>query len=210
MPSFEYEREVGKNYNIKLIAGVDEVGRGALAGPIVAGAVIFDYSSKLERELVGVCDSKILSKNRCQELGEIIKAKALDYSIGVVDAEEIDEFGIGTANVLAFKRTLDRLKEFDLAFIDGRKFHGFDYRFICLEKGESKSYSIAAASIIAKVFRDELMRELHWVVPDYDFIHNKGYGVKKHKEMIKKIGPSAQHRKSFLGFLSKDTQSLGF
>jgi len=198
MPDFTFERKIKKNYRVPAVAGVDEVGRGALAGPLVAAAVILDTGKKSEEVLREVNDSKVLTSKKREKLSELIKEYALDYSVGIVEVEEIDYFGVGAANILAFKRALDGLSLCQFALIDGRKFHGFDYPFLCLEKGESKSLSIAAASIVAKVFRDELMKELDLEVPAYNFARNKGYGGGDHLSALRSLGPSIHHRQSFL------------
>lgn len=195
MPDFfnceiEYSK---RGYN--LIAGVDEVGRGAIAGPLLAGAVIFNRN-KIFNEIGEIKDSKKISAKKRMSLAEIIKNEAEDFSIGVVDNVEIDRIGIGAANILAFKKALDGLKRFDLAIIDGRPFRGLNCRYFCLVKGEDKSVSIAAASIIAKVERDKIMDRLDQK-NRYYFIKNKGYGSYNHIEAIKKYGPSQYHRKSF-------------
>lgn len=195
-PTFDYEIKYEKEGNA--IAGFDEVGRGALAGPIVAGAVVFKRYEKVIQKLVGVTDSKLLTPLKRMEFDEKIKSVAADFAIGVVEAREIDKFGIGAANVMAFERALKQIKKCDMALIDGRKFRGFPCPFICLERGETKSLSIAAASIIAKVYRDTLMQNLHEEIFRYDFGSNKGYGSSRHLEALKKYGPSHFHRKSFL------------
>jgi len=195
-PSFDFEKKYLEQYAV--IAGVDEVGRGALAGPIVAAAVVFNKYDKVIKDLSEVNDSKILSALKRLELDELIKSKAIDFSIGVVEAKEIDKFGIGAANVMAFEKAIKGLKKCDYSFIDGRKFRGLSFPFLCLIKGESKSISIAAASIIAKVYRDAKMQEIHDEIFRYDFASNKGYGSAKHMEAIKKYGTCAHHRKSFL------------
>lgn len=195
-PTFVFENKYLDQYNI--IAGVDEVGRGALAGPIVAAAVIFEEYDDIIKKLNGVNDSKILSAPKRLELDEIIKASAKDFSLGIVSSEEIDKYGIGSANVMAFDRALKGLKKCDLALIDGRKFRGLNIKYFCMEKGESKSISIAAASIIAKVYRDALMQEIHDEIFRYDFASNKGYGSAQHLIALKKYGSSIYHRKTFL------------
>lgn len=195
-PSFSYELNLALKYSH--IAGVDEVGRGALAGPIVAAAVIFEKYDKITTSLQGINDSKILSPTKRLEFDELIKRKASDFGIGIVEASEIDHYGIGAANIIAFQRALKKLKNCDFVFIDGRKFRGFEYPYSCIIKGESKSISIAAASIVAKVYRDALMQEIHDEIFRYDFASNKGYGSKTHLDALKKYGPSHHHRKSFL------------
>lgn len=205
-PNFNFEIEFSKQYGV--VAGVDEVGRGALAGPIVASAVVFSNYSKIKKSIGKIRDSKILTPPEREVLDKIIRSEAADFAIGEVSVEEIDKFGIGAANVMAFKRALDGLKKCDFALIDGRRFHGLDRQFVCLEKGESKSISIAAASIIAKVYRDHLMSELKIVNNLYDFSSNKGYGCKKHFEDLEKYGLSEYHRKSFLNCMEKESQTL--
>lgn len=195
-PNFKIETDLINKYDA--IAGVDEVGRGALAGPIVAGTVVFDKYDKIINELDEINDSKLLKPTQRLKMDEVIKKKAVDYSIGVVDADEIDKIGIGSANVLAFSRAIKNLKQCSLAIIDGKKFHGFDYNFICVIGGDRKSISIAAASIIAKVYRDALMQEIHDEIWRYDFASNKGYGSQQHLLALKKYGPCHFHRKSFL------------
>lgn len=195
-PDFKYEIKYSSDYT--LVAGVDEVGRGALAGPIVASAVVFNQYDKIIQSLAGINDSKILTPTKRLEFDELIKIKAVDFGIGRVEAEEIDHFGIGAANIIAFERALKNLKKCDFALIDGRKFRGFEYPYLCLVKGESKSISIAAASIVAKVYRDAVMQEIHDEIFRYDFASNKGYGSKAHLDALKKYGSSHHHRKSFL------------
>lgn len=207
MPNFEIELGLLKQ-GYKSVAGVDEVGRGALAGPIVAAAVVFNGYEDLLDKLNGIDDSKKLSPKKRAELDPVIRELAGDVSIGEVSVEEIDKFGIGAANVMAFERALDGLKKIDFVLIDGRKFRGFRYSYRCLEKGESKSLSIAAASIVAKVYRDDLMVKLHDEISEYDFKSNKGYGGKKHYAKLFETGPSKHHRKSFLKFLDKTQISL--
>ncbi len=195
-PTFQLEIEYSNDQRI--IAGVDEVGRGCIAGPIVAAAVVFDRYEKVIKKLKEINDSKILTAKKRKELNKIILNNASDYGIGQAEVWEIDKFGIGAANIMAFKRALDNLKNCDLALIDGRNFHGFEYDYVCLEKGESKSISIAAASIVAKVYRDNLMVQLHSQENRYFFNKNKGYGGKSHYLAINKYGPSEHHRKSFM------------
>ena len=206
IPNFKLEIELSNQYSA--IAGVDEVGRGALAGPIVAGAVVFTSYESVKRKLKGVTDSKILTAKKRIELKEVIEKYATDFAIGEVSAQEIDRIGIGVANILAFKRALDNLKKCDFALIDGRKFHGFEYPFQCHEKGELKSLSIAAASIIAKVYRDNLMIQYAEKYSDYLFEKNVGYGSKKHCEAILANGSSPIHRQTFLKKLQANNQQV--
>ena len=159
-------------------------------------------------QIVVVDDSKKLTNKKRLKLDSIIKKLALDYFIGQVEVKEIDKHGIGTANVLAFKRALDGLSKCDFVLIDGRRFRGFNYKYRCLVKGESKSISIAAASIVAKVFRDKLMEKLHKEFKIYNFARHKGYGSKSHINAILKHGPSPHHRKSFLKKISNSNHRL--
>lgn len=203
----DFKIEINFSNKYDTIAGVDEVGRGALAGPIVAAAVIFNQYDKIITELDRINDSKLLKPTQRLEMDELIKKKAIDYSIGVVRADEIDKIGIGSANVLAFSRAIKNLKQCSLAIIDGKRFHGFDYKFICVIGGDRKSISIAAASIIAKVYRDAIMQEIHDETWRYDFASNKGYGSQQHLLALKKYGPCHFHRKSFLSKIFTDSSN---
>jgi len=211
LPTFKYELEISRGEEI-IVAGVDEVGRGALAGPIVAAAVVFDFNNPtlLTRSLqkCRISDSKTLTEKQRTKADKVIRKYAVDLAIGEVTSREIDKHGIGAANVLAFKRALDGLSKCDFVLIDGRKFRGFSYKYRCLVKGESKSISIAAASIIAKVYRDKLMEELHKEFEIYNFARHKGYGSKSHISAILKHGPSPHHRKSFLKKISNSNHRL--
>ncbi|OQA04414.1 MAG: Ribonuclease HII [bacterium ADurb.Bin400] len=202
-PTFDMERSIQSEMNITTIAGVDEVGRGALAGPLVAAAVVFSNYNKMQPLLAGVTDSKKLTAQKRQSLSTTIMKLADDYALGIVASEEIDSIGIGQANILAFTRALDKLRSCNYALIDGRHFRGFSYPYQCVEKGDSISLSVAAASIIAKVYRDHLMEEWHRFVPEYGFDKNKGYGSAHHMNTLRRVGPSVYHRKSFLKFLSE-------
>ena len=218
-PSFNLEAELFKSDHF-FIAGVDEVCRGCLAGPIVAGAVIFDNKyykdpkflkklaiPALEREKRQfIDDSKKLTAEQRQRFVEIITKHALDIALGEVSAAEIDNIGIGAANILAFQRAIKNLKKCEFALIDGRNFRGFDMKYKTVEKGDSISISIAAASIIAKVYRDNLMASIDDSI--YGFADNKGYGHKDHYEAIQKNGPSPHHRKSFIKNIWTNQESL--
>ena len=201
MPTFKEEKKLIKN-GYKIIAGLDEVGRGALAGPIVAATVVFD----IEKSFYGlrkIADSKNMSKYDREKVERYIRKNARSIGIGVVDPSDIDKFGIGKANILAFDRALGNI-EIDFALIDGRKFRGFGYRYDCIIKGDSKSISIAAASIVAKVYRDNLMEELHTYNNIYCFDQHKGYGTKSHINAILRHGPCEHHRLSFLRNINLD------
>ncbi|MBL6663458.1 MAG: ribonuclease HII [Flavobacteriales bacterium] len=176
-------------------AGCDEAGRGCLAGPVVASAVILptNFRNKL------LNDSKQLTHKQRQTLEPIIKEKALSWAIGVVSPQEIDEINILNASFLAMHRAIDKLeRNVDLLLIDGNRFKTYkDIKHLCIVKGDSKFASIAAASVLAKNFRDELMLDLDSNFPQYDWKNNKGYPTAKHREAIRQIGACKHHRKSY-------------
>ena len=187
----------------KHIAGIDEVGRGPLAGPVYAACVVLPQ----DWDVPGINDSKKLSAKRREELSEIIKERAVAYGIGIADAAEIDEINILEATKEAMKRAIDDCNEvltekdeavIDMLLIDAVK---LDAGIPCesIIKGDEKSLSIAAASIVAKVARDNFMIEMEETYPGYDFASNKGYGSAKHIEALKKYGPTPIHRRSFIG-----------
>lgn len=186
-----------KSFGHEVVAGVDEVGRGPLAGPIVAAAVILPQES--EKLILRINDSKKLSKEVREELSEIIKETALSYSIAVKTSEEIDERGIGFCNNEIFKEAIDGLSIVpNLVLSDGYTIKEFSYRNEAVIKGDTKSAAIACASIIAKVYRDNLMEEYGKKYPQYNFEKNVGYGTKEHIEAILKHGSCEIHRESFL------------
>lgn len=208
MPNFDLELEL-TSQGKKCVAGVDEVGRGCLAGPIVAAAVVFQKYEKIINKLSDINDSKVLTAIKREELSRLIKKKAFAFGIGVVEVHEINKFGIGAANIMAFKRALDTIPGIDFVLIDGRKFRGFEYPFRCLEKGESKSISIAAASIIAKVYRDDLMVKLGQEVDSaYAFENNKGYACDQHCQALRTLGPTIHHRKDYIRWLNDEAATL--
>ena len=191
--SFE-ENAISKGF--KTICGIDEAGRGPLAGPVYAAAVILP----LGLEITGLNDSKKLSEKKREELFDVICEKAVDFSIGIADEKEIDEINILNATFLAMKRAVGGLKiKPDYALIDGNRYPrigGVTEETIV--KGDGKSMSVAAASILAKVSRDRYMLEIAEKYPQYCFEKHKGYGTKLHYEMLLKYGISPVHRKSFL------------
>ncbi|MBA4251276.1 MAG: ribonuclease HII [Chlorobiaceae bacterium] len=180
---------------IKLIAGTDEAGRGPLAGPVVCASVIFHPDFFLE----DVDDSKKLSaKKRVKLFDEIINS-ALSYSYKIVSNETIDEINILQASLRGMKESIDALNiNPDLILVDGNKKFDHNIEAIAIVKGDSKSFSIAAASIIAKVIRDRIMIDLSKKFPNYLWEVNKGYPTKKHIEAIRKYGVTEYHRKTFL------------
>jgi ribonuclease HII len=186
-----------------LIAGVDEVGRGPLAGPVVAAACIFDR----DVDIVGIDDSKKLSEKKREQFFDEIKDKALAYGIGEASCEVIDEINILEATKLAMKRAIDEADKMleskgrdriQIVVFDAVKINDLDKEQMSVIKGDQTYFSIAAASILAKVTRDNLMKEYDKVYPEYGFASNKGYGTKAHYEGIKKAGITEIHRKSFL------------
>ena len=184
------------------VAGVDEVGRGCLFGDVVAAAVILPSDRLVELEQLGVTDSKKLSPKRREQLDLIIQEVAIAYAIGHASAMEIDEMNILAASLLAMERAIAQLQpQPNHCLIDGNQLLRF--KLIApipqttVVKGDSLSVSIAAASIVAKVWRDRQMVELAEVYKGYDLATNKGYGTAKHREAIAKLGYSDLHRKSF-------------
>ncbi len=176
-------------------AGCDEVGRGCLCGPVVAAAVIIDH--QFNHNLIN--DSKQLSFRTRIDLDSYIKENVLDYSIAELSPEFIDEHNILNASIHAMHNALDQLKlKPELILVDGNKFHPYNYiPHQCIIKGDTKFLSIAAASILAKNYRDLLMIELHEEFPEYGWNKNMGYATKQHREALKKFGPTKYHRKSF-------------
>lgn len=182
------------------VCGVDEAGRGPLAGPVCAAAVILPKGKCIE----GVNDSKKLSEKKREALFEVIKTEALSYSIAFATVEEIEEMNILNATMLAMKRAVEGLpQKADFAMIDGNRLPELliDREFIV--KGDAKSMSIACASILAKVSRDRLLYEYAKEYPQYHFDKHKGYGTKLHVEALREFGPCPYHRMSFLGKILK-------
>lgn len=189
-----YENEKYQQ-GFKVICGIDEAGRGPLAGPVYAAAVILKKGQTIE----GVNDSKKLSEKKREALYNKIIDECLASAIGVADEKEIDEINILQATFLAMKRAADGLSiKPDCALVDGNQIPPLDCSVMTVIKGDSKSESIAAASILAKVARDRYMLEMAQKYPQYCFEKHKGYGTKLHYEMIEKYGICDIHRKSFL------------
>ena len=176
-------------------AGIDEAGRGALAGPVVAAAVILSRTSEIE----GINDSKKLTPQKRKELVLKIKMQAVAYAVSIVNHWEIDKLNILNATFKAMNEAILNLKvKPELVLVDGNQFKNWcGIRHHCIIKGDQKFQSIAAASILAKVTRDEIMMNLHQKYPLFNFAQNKGYPTKKHQELIKRNGISIVHRKSF-------------
>lgn len=199
MDWLEFEKEaLAKGY--KSVCGVDEAGRGPLAGPVCAAAVILPEGVIID----GVNDSKKLSEKKRESLFDVIREQALSYSIAYATVDEIEEFNILNATMLAMRRAIDGLEiKADYAMIDGNKIPPIDIDAECIVKGDAKSMSIACASILAKVSRDRLLYKYAEEYPMYGFDKHKGYGTKVHREAILKYGPCPYHRKSFLKKLYK-------
>ena len=180
---------------IHVICGVDEAGRGPLAGPVCAAAVILPA----HLDLPGLTDSKKLTDKRRRELFPLIKEQAIAYGIGLASEQEIDEINILQATFLAMERALAQLSvRPELALIDGNREKDFGLPVKTVVKGDSLSANIAAASILAKVTRDDMMLELAKQYPEYGFDIHKGYGTKAHYEALRTYGASPVHRNSFL------------
>ena len=190
------EMSLYDNPNIQYICGIDEAGRGPLAGPVVVGAVIMPKDSFIE----GVNDSKKVSEKKREKLYDLITQEAVSYGVGIVDQNEIDEVNILNATKHAVTMAIEKLNiKPDLILVDALtniNTKGIPYKSII--KGDAKEYSIAAASIIAKVTRDRMMYEWDQVFPQYGFAKHKGYGTAAHIAALKEHGPCLLHRKSFI------------
>lgn len=194
MDWLEYEKNA-KLKGYTAICGVDEAGRGPLAGPVCAAAVILPDNTIIE----GVNDSKKLSEKKREALFDVIKTTALSYCIAYATVEEIEEYNILNATMLAMKRAVEGLEiKADFAMIDGNRLPDLSIACDYIIKGDAKSMSIAAASILAKVSRDRLLYEYAKEYPQYQFDKHKGYGTKAHIEAIREYGPCPYHRLSFL------------
>lgn len=192
--NYEYEKKYW-NMGFNNIAGVDEVGRGPLIGPVVTACVVLPHNFKLE----GLTDSKKLSEKKRNEFCEYIKQNALAYSIGVVGPEEIDEINIYQASKKAMLLAIEDIRKkinVDYILTDAMPLE-LDIPSLSIVKGDLKSITISAASVIAKVTRDKMLYELDKQYPMYDFKDNKGYPTKKHLEAIKKYGIIKEHRRSY-------------
>ena len=194
MDCFEFEKQAfADGYSV--ICGVDEAGRGPLAGPVYAAAVILPP----ECTIAGLDDSKKISEKKREALFDIIIEKAVAYCVASASVEEIEKLNILNATFIAMRRAVDGLKiKPDLALVDGNRAPSLECDVRTIVKGDSKSASISAASILAKVSRDRYMLELDKKVPQYCFAKHKGYGTKLHYEKIREFGVSEYHRPSFL------------
>ncbi len=201
-PYFQFEHPIWQQ-GIRYIAGVDEAGRGPLAGPVVAAAVIFEPYFYIE----GVRDSKKLTAKKREELYERIVENAITYGVGIVFQEEIDRINIRNASFQAIRKAIGSLKpQPQYLLIDGEELPDKFYPQEAIIGGDDKSFTIAAASIIAKVTRDRMMIEYDKKYPQYGFARHKGYGTAEHRENILKYGPCPIHRRSFLRKLLGDSR----
>lgn len=190
---------------ISVICGVDEAGRGPLAGPVVAGACVLPRGVDIEY----LNDSKKLSEKKREMLYDVITEKALFWGVGIATPEEIDEINILEASLLAMRRAVeDSGVTPDLLLVDGNQTRGFTLPAVAIVGGDAKSPSIAAASIIAKVTRDRMMTELDRQYPGYGLAGHKGYPTKAHKLAVYTLGASPCHRRSFMSFLTRDREKL--
>ena len=191
---FEHDKAL-LNEKIQYIAGIDEVGRGPLAGPVVTACVVMPYDEIIS----GVFDSKKVTKKNRERLFEEIKTKAISYSISVKSQDVIDEINILNATKESMKESFNNLLvKPDILLVDAVKLNICENEMAII-KGDATSYAIACASILAKVYRDKLMEDYAKIYPNYDFENNVGYGTKKHIEAIKNYGITPIHRLSFLG-----------
>ena len=190
----------------RIIAGCDEAGRGCLAGPVVAAAVILPKGFKN----IILNDSKILSEKKRNLLRPIIEEEAITWAIGIVSPAEIDKINILNASFLAMHRAIENLAiKAELLIIDGNRFNPYPkIPHECIIKGDGKFMSIAAASVLAKTYRDNLMKELDLQFPDYHWKKNKGYPTKQHRKAIAEIGANKHHRKTFQLLPAQLTLSL--
>ena len=199
MPNYEFENELLEQ-GFAVVAGTDEAGRGPLAGDVYAAAVILPMGLVIE----GLDDSKKLTEKKRDALYEIIKKEAISYAVATASVEEIDTINILNASQLAMRRAVAMLTPCpDAVLVDGNVAREFPMHAKTLIKGDSKSMSVAAASILAKVERDRYMEEIDKQYPQYQFAKHKGYSTKLHMDLVRELGPSPVHRKTFLKFLNK-------
>ena len=202
--TYDYEIEYGKR-GYKSICGVDEAGRGPLAGPVVAAACILPVGCEIE----GLNDSKKLTEKKREALYDVICEKAVAYSIAYATHEEIDKLNILNATMFAMARAIEGLPvPADFALVDGNCVRNFPIPAVTIVKGDAKSPSIAAASILAKVTRDRFCMEMDAMYPEYDFKKHKGYPTKEHRELVMKNCPCPLQRRRFLKFKEKEPRDV--
>jgi len=200
MPDYSIEQDL-HDRGYTYVCGVDEAGRGPLCGPVFAAACILPDGLFIE----GLNDSKKLTEKKREALFDIIKKEALAYCIASASVEEIDELNILEADLLAMRRAIDGLGiKADFAIIDGNVARDFQIPASAVVKGDAKSMSIAAASVLAKVARDRICADLDREYPQYGIAKHKGYGTKLHMDMLRLHGPSPIHRKKFIRFLDEE------
>ena len=199
MPSFEFEEKyLSEGY--KIICGTDEAGRGPLAGPVCAAAVVLPLGYMPE----DLNDSKKLTEKKRDLLFDLIRENAVSYGIAFASVEEIDSLNILNASQLAMRRAVAMLSPTpDLVLVDGNVARGFEMKAVPIVKGDFLSASISAASILAKTARDRLMKELDEQYPEYQLSKHKGYPTPLHMQLVRELGPSPIHRRTFLKFLDK-------
>ncbi|MBU0614073.1 ribonuclease HII [Patescibacteria group bacterium] len=191
-PTFLHERELlEKGY--RAIVGIDEAGCGALAGPVVAGACILPLNSRIGR----LHDSKLFTERVREQMYKEVIQKATSWAVGIVSVEEIMQMGVRTASLEAMRRALDKIAFADYALIDAWTLPNLSISQRGIVKGDRLVKSIAAASIVAKVTRDHIMRQYHEQYPKYGFAKHKGYGTKSHRQMIEEFGPCSIHRLTY-------------
>ena len=194
-------KKITEPLGYKIVCGTDEAGRGPLVGPVVAGACVLDPNV----EIPGLNDSKKLSEKKREELYELICEKAVAWATGACTPIEIDEINILNASMLAMRRAIAALGiKVDAALVDGNCTRSFEIPAFAVVKGDSKSPSIAAASILAKVTRDRMCVELDREYPEYNIAKHKGYPTAEHMELVRKYGPCPEHRRTFLKFLNDE------
>jgi len=198
IPTFHFERDLAA-LGYKAVVGVDEVGCGALAGPVVAGAVILQMPFRL----AGVRDSKLLTPLARERLSAEIIKRAQAHAVGEASVEEINKLGIRRATFLAMRRALEKIREIDFVLVDAWQIPGIPFQQKGIIRGDRLIKSIAAASIVAKVYRDALMDKLSEEYPQYGFSDHKGYATKFHLQTIKENGPCCMHRTSWRRFQPK-------
>ena len=204
MPDYEFE-QAAKNSGVVAVCGIDEAGRGPLAGPVYAAAVVLPDGL----DIPGLNDSKKLTPKKRDRLFDIILDEAEDYCVASASEREIDDLNILQATFLAMNRAVQGLEKLpDYALVDGNKDPGLGIPTATIIKGDSRSMSIAAASILAKVSRDRYMLEMAKIYPQYHFEKHKGYGTRLHYEMLAKYGPCPIHRKTFLKTLDAHIAKL--
>lgn len=202
MTDYQFEN-AARSEGFSAVCGIDEAGRGPLAGPVFAAAVILPENCSIE----GINDSKKLTPKKREILFDEIRAGALSYGIGFATEQEIDSINILQATFLAMKRAFDAMNiRADLALVDGNRMPNLGVETRTIVRGDALSASIAAASILAKVSRDRLLCEIDRIYPQYGFAKHKGYGTAYHVEMLQKYGPCPVHRKTFLKKIFAEVQ----